>query len=215
MFTGLIGYLGTVNTAQRDPRGGLCLVIAAPDALSEGVEPKDSIAINGACLTVVSRTSSTVTFDVVPETLARSALGRLAQGDPVNVELALRLNDRVGGHLVYGHVDGTAEILAKEVEGQGHRLTLKATPDIARFIVEKGYVVLDGVSLTVAAVREGRFEVALIPETSARTAFGSKHAGDVVNVEADPVARYVLACVQPYVANGAASGAELDWAYDI
>lgn len=215
MFTGLIGYLGTVKTAQRDPRGGMRLAVAAPDALSEGVEPKDSIAINGVCLTVVSRTSSAATFDVVPETLERSSLGRLRQGDPVNVELALRLNDRVGGHLVYGHVDGTAEILAKEVEGQGHRLTLRTTPDLARFIVEKGYVVLDGVSLTVAAVRKGRFEVALIPETSARTAFGRKQTGDIVNVEADPIARYVLACVQTYVPNGTASGAELEWAYEI
>jgi riboflavin synthase len=210
MFTGLIAYLGTVYSAQRDPRGGMRLAVAAPGALSEGVEPKDSIAINGVCLTVVSRTSSAVTFDVVPETLVRSWLGHLRQGDPVNVELALRLNDRVGGHLVYGHVDGTAEILAKEGEGQGHRLTLRATPEIARFIVEKGYVVLDGVSLTVAAVREGRFEVALIPETSARTAFGSKKAGDVVNVEADPIARYVVACVQRYVVNAQPSGAAED-----
>jgi riboflavin synthase len=215
MFTGLIEYLGTVQTAQRDPRGGIRLVIAASEALSEGVEPKDSVAINGVCLTVVSHDSSTATFDVVPETLACSSLGRLRQGDSVNVELAMRLNDRVGGQLVYGHIDGTAEILAKDVEGQGHRLTVKTTPALARFIVEKGYVVLDGVSLTVAAVREGRFEVALIPETSARTAFASKKAGDVVNVEADPVARYVLASVQTYVANGTASGAELDWAYEI
>ncbi len=215
MFTGLIEYLGTVYAAPRDPRGGMRLVIAAPGALADGVEPKDSIAINGVCLTVVSRASSTVTFDVVPETLIRSSLGRLRQGDPVNVELALRLNDRVGGHFVYGHVDGTAEILAKEGEGQGHRLTLQATPEIARFIVEKGYVVLDGVSLTVAAVRKGRFEVALIPETSVRTAFGSKKAGDFVNVEADPVARYVFASVHPYVADAAPSGAELEWAYEI
>jgi riboflavin synthase len=216
MFTGLIGYLGTVYAAQRDPRGGMRLVVAASGALGQGVEPKDSIAINGACLTAVSCNPSTVTFDVVPETLLRSSIGRLRQGDPVNVELSLRLNDRVGGHLVYGHVDGTAEILGKEAEGQGHRLALKAPPEIARYIVEKGYVVLDGVSLTVAGVRgEGRFEVALIPETSVRTTFGSKKVGDFVNVEIDPVARYVFASAQAYAGNGAGNSDELAWAYEI
>jgi riboflavin synthase len=215
MFTGLIEHLGTVYAAQRDPRGGMRLVVAASGAMAQGVEPKDSIAINGVCLTVVSCNASTVVFDVVPETLLRSTLGRLRQGDPVNVELSLRLNDRVGGHLVYGHVDATAEIVSKEEEGQGHRVALAAKPELMRYIVEKGYIVLDGVSLTVAAVREGRFEAALIPETASRTTLGSKKAGDFVNVEADPVARYVFASVQGYMAQGIGMREELEWAYEI
>jgi riboflavin synthase len=214
LFTGLIEYLGTVYAAQRDPRGGMRLVVVASGAIARGVEPKDSIAINGVCLTVVSCTS-TLLFDVVPETLLCSTFGRLRQGDPVNVELSLRLNDRVGGHLVYGHVDATAEILAKEAEGQGYRVAFGVTPEIAPYIVAKGYIVLDGVSLTVAAVRNGRFEVALIPETAARTTLGSKKVGDFVNVEADPVARYVVASMQAYMTQGTGASEELEWAYEI
>jgi riboflavin synthase len=215
MFSGLIAHLGTVYGIQRDPRGGMRLIIGAPAALAQGVEPKDSIAVSGVCLTAVTANASTITFDVVPETLQRSTLGNVHEGDPVNIELSLRLGDRLGGHLTYGHVDAVAEILAKDSEGQGHRLTIATPPDLSRYVVEKGYVALDGVSLTIAAVSDGKFQIALIPETSARTTLGSKGAGDFVNFEIDPVARYLLAAAEPYGTPEAVSSEELEWAYEI
>ncbi len=218
MFSGLVAYLGTVVELVPDPRGGAQLRIAAPGAVAEGVAPKDSVAIGGVCLTVVACDSETMTFDVVPETLERSALGALEAGSPVNVELSLRLGDRLGGHLVYGHVDATARITAKTAEGQGHRLTVELPPLLAPYIVEKGYVAVDGTSLTVAAVRGDRFEIALIPETLARTTFGTKGPGDPVNLEIDPIARYALAAASHYERMPAAtspSSDELAWAYEI
>jgi riboflavin synthase len=216
MFSGLIAHLGTVDALEHDPRGGVRLRVRAPGAIAEGVAPKDSIAINGVCLTVVELDERAIAFDVVPETLERSALAALAPGAPVNVELSLRLGDRLGGHLVYGHVDATAKIVAKVAEGQGHRLSVETPPGLARFVVEKGYVAIDGISLTVAAVRDRHFEIALIPETSARTTLGAKAAGDLVNFEIDPIARYALAATVPYEERGSApSSDELAWAYEI
>jgi riboflavin synthase len=216
MFSGLIAYLGTVASCERDPRGGVRLRIDAPGAVAEGVAPKDSIAICGVCLTVVEHDERTMSFDVVPETLDRSVLGSLAAGSPVNVELSLRLGDRLGGHLVYGHVDATARIRSKVEEGQGHRLTVDAPASLAPFLVEKGYVAVDGVSLTIAAECEGGFEIALIPETSARTTLGTKGPGDLVNLEIDPIARYALGAVARYARHGGApTDEELSWAYEI
>ena len=215
MFGGLIAHSGRVAEFRRDPRGGVRLSIEAPAAIAEGVDVKDSIAIDGVCLTVVENDARVVQFDVVPETLARSTLGGLHLGARVNVELSLRLGERLGGHFVYGHVDATAPILAKAPEGQGHRLALDLPEGLEAYIVEKGYVALDGVSLTVAAVRDGRFEIALIPETSARTTFGFKGPGDRVNLEIDPVARYALGAAAAYGRGGEASSDELDWAYEI
>ena len=215
MFSGLIAHLGRVAALDRDPRGGVRLVIDAPGAVAEGVAPKDSIAISGVCLTVVAHDDATVAFDVVPETLERSALGALVPGAAVNVELSLRLGDRLGGHLVYGHVDATARIVAKVPEGQGHRLSVELPATLAPFVVEKGYVALDGISLTVAAVRDGVFEIALIPETSARTTLGDKGAGDPVNLEIDPIARYALAAAARYGRGSTPSHDELAWAYEI
>jgi riboflavin synthase len=216
MFSGLIAHLGSVAALDRDPRGGVRLCVRAPGAVAEGVAPKDSIAISGVCLTLVEHDETTLAFDVVPETLERSALGALSVGSPVNVELSLRLGDRLGGHLVYGHVDATAKIVSKVPEGQGHRLSVETPPGLERFVVEKGYVAVDGISLTVAAVRAGRFEIALIPETSARTTLGAKTTGDRVNFEIDPIARYALAAAASYDERGATpSSDELAWAYEI
>ncbi len=198
MFSGLIAHLATVAALVPEPAGGVRLYVMAPGAIAEGVEPKDSIAICGVCLTVVAHDDATISFDVVPETLQRSTLGSLAPSDPVNLELSLRLGDRLGGHLVYGHVDATARIVSKATEGQGHRLGIEIVPELAPYLVEKGYVAVDGVSLTIAAVRDDRFEIALIPETSARTTLGPKTVGDRVNLEIDPIARYALAGAQAY-----------------
>lgn len=214
MFSGLIAHLGRVAAIDGDAARGMRLVVEAPGAVADGVANGDSIAIDGVCLTVTAHDARTLTFDVVPESVVRAGFGALRAGDGVNVELALRLGDRLGGHLVYGHVDATAAILAKVPEGQGHRLTIERPAAIAAMIAEKGYIAIDGVSLTVASVAPDRFTVALIPETERRTTLGAKGTGARVNLEADPVARYAAAAIHAYAPNGATSD-ELAWAYEI
>jgi riboflavin synthase len=214
MFSGLIAHLGRVAAVDGDAARGMRLVVEAPEAIAEGVAEKDSIAVNGVCLTVVAHDARTMTFDVVPESVIRAGFSALRPGDPVNVELSLRLGDRLGGHFVYGHVDATGAILAKEPEGQGHRLTIERPASIASFIVEKGYVAVDGVSLTIASVAPGRFTIALIPETSKRTTLGPKGPPSRVNLEVDPVARYAISAMQEYLPHDASSD-ELAWAYEI
>ncbi len=190
MFSGLIGFRGTV-VANEDRHGGRHLVISAPDAIAEGIEPKDSIAVNGVCLTATSVGKQRIAFDVVPETIGRTTLSALHEGDKANIELALKMGDRFGGHFVYGHVDATAIILERRPEGEGERIVIATPPSLARYIIEKGYIAIDGVSLTIAAVEQNRFEIALIPETAARTTLGDP-ARKHVNVEVDPIARYAL-----------------------
>jgi riboflavin synthase len=217
MFSGLIAHLGRVAAIRGSRAEGLTLDVDAPGAIADGVAAGDSIAINGVCLTVVRFDASRLTFDVVPESVKRAGLDALRAGDPVNVELSLRLGDRLGGHLVYGHVDATAAVLAKTPEGQGHRLTVARPREIAPFIVEKGYVAVDGVSLTVASVSDDRFTIALIPETSRRTTLGTKEAGARVTLEVDPVARYAIGAIDAYrlVEQNATTSDELAWAYEI
>ena len=216
MFSGLIGHQGRIASITGDLERGITLVVEAPTAISEGVEEKDSVAINGACLTVVAVDARTMRFDVVPETVMRTNIGELKVGDSVNLELSLRMGDRLGGHLVYAHVDATAAIISKLNEGQGYRLIIETPSLIAGFIVEKGYITVDGVSLTVAAVAAGRFAIALIPETAKRTTLGPKGVGDRVNLEVDPVARYAAAAVAAYAGQGdTRSSDELEWAYEI
>lgn len=191
MFSGLIEYRGAV--VELDPRagGGATLAVRCEGVQMQRPEPKDSIAIDGVCLTATAIEGEIIRFDVIPETLACSTLGERARGELVNVEYALRAGDRLGGHLVYGHVDATARVLLRTPEGQGERLRFEAPALISRMIAPKGFVALDGVSLTVAAVEEGWFEVALIPETLARTTLGARLPGSRVNLEVDPIARYV------------------------
>jgi len=215
MFGGLIAHLATVQSIQKDPRGGMRLQIEAPEAIAEGVADKDSIAINGVCLTVTAHDARLCSFDLVPETLERSALGTLRAGDRVNLELSLRMGDRIGGHLVYGHVDATVPVLERVPEGQGSRLRVGLPAALAPYLVEKGYVALDGVSLTIAAVRPGSFEIALIPETLARTTFGNRKTGDRLNLELDPIARYACAAAAFYAHGTEVTSDELAWAYEI
>lgn len=157
--------------------------------------PGASVNVNGACLTVVAARDGTLAFEVVPETLARTNLGSLAPGNIVNLEPSLRLGDALGGHLVYGHVDATTTIQKKIPEGPGFRVWCSIPPAAEPMIVAKGYVALDGVSLTVAEVASDRrtFAVALIPETLKRTTLGAAGEGAALNLEVDPVARYVAA----------------------
>jgi riboflavin synthase len=194
MFTGLVMHLEPVKRVSAKG-GGLELAIARPQTPRD-IAAGDSIAVNGVCLTVTAVTPGELLFDVIPETLARSDLGALRPSDEVNVELSLRLGDALGGHLVYGHVDAATTILRVEPEGLGSRIWCSTPPGLERLIADKGYVCLDGVSLTVAATAPGRFAVALIPETLKRTTLGRKTAGSSLNVEVDPVARYVAAALE-------------------
>jgi riboflavin synthase len=190
MFTGLITDIGEVERlASR--AGGVRLVIRPRALAVDELTPGESVACSGACLTVVERGAGLVAFDAVPETLARTVIGGWRAGTRVNLERALRLADRLGGHLVAGHVDAVGEVLARAAEGQGARLTISLPPAVAPLVAEKGSIAVDGVSLTVAAAGRDRFEVALIPETLARTTLGEAAPGRRVNLEADLVARHV------------------------
>jgi len=190
MFTGLISDIGVVERIT--PRaGGVRLVIRPGSLPVEELALGESVANSGACLTVVERGGGLVGFDAVPETLARTIIGGWRPGTRVNLERALRLSDRLGGHLVAGHVDAVGEVLARKPEGQGARLTISLPPALAPLVAEKGSVAIDGVSLTVASAGRDRFEVALIPETLARTTLGEATPGRLVNLEADVVARHV------------------------
>lgn len=193
MFSGLIGYRGKVVSNEPAPDGGRTLVLVAGGATAEGARVKDSIAINGVCLTATRIDREHAIFDVVPETIERSTLGELRRGDLANLEYSLRVGDRIGGHFVYGHVDATAAVLARAKEGQGERIRIERPARLAPMIAEKAFIAVDGVSLTVAAVGDDWFEIALIPETLARTTLGARPVGSRVNLEVDPLARYAYA----------------------
>jgi riboflavin synthase len=197
MFSGLIVYRGIVDSNEPAGAGGRTLVLDANDARGEDTQIGDSIAVNGACLTVTRIHHDRVTFDVVPETIERSTLGALQPGDSTNLEYSLRIGDRMGGHFVYGHVDATANVLARTPEGQGERIRIERPARLARMIAEKAFIAIDGVSLTVAAAGNGWFEIALIPETLARTTLGARPVGSRVNLEVDPLARYAVAAIRP------------------
>ncbi|MDP9018081.1 MAG: riboflavin synthase [Candidatus Eremiobacteraeota bacterium] len=213
MFSGLIAYQGTVHALEVHPAGGLTLHLACQSAVAAQIQPKDSIAVNGVCLTATSVSGNVVMFDVVPETISRSALSELRSGDRVNLELSLRLGDRMGGHFVYGHVDSTARVLGRKPEGQGERITIECPGALSRLICEKAFLSVDGVSLTVASTSPGRFDLALIPETLARTTLGERPIGSLVNLEADPLARYAVAAVDGRQDDQ--TRAELEWAFEI
>jgi riboflavin synthase len=212
MFTGLVSDICVVERLLLR-QGGARLTLrpgALPvDALALG----ESVACSGVCLTVVERGSGLVSFDAVPETLARTTIGGWRPGSRVNLERALALGDRLGGHLVQGHVDAVGEVISRTAEGQGARLAVSLPAAIAALVAEKGSIAVDGVSLTVAAAGRDRFEVALIPETLARTTLGEARPGTKVNLEADVVARHV-ARLHELAAGSALTGADLArWGY--
>ena len=196
MFSGLIGYRATVVANDVLPGGGATLRLRCEGVGDERPEVKDSIAVNGVCLTATRIEGETISFDVIPETLARSTLGTLRVGDRANIEYSLRIGDRMGGHFVYGHVDTTARVLARTPEGQGERVRIERASAFEPTIAEKAFISVDGVSLTVASVGDGWFELALIPETLARTTLGERPVGSAVNIEIDPLARYVVEAVR-------------------
>jgi riboflavin synthase len=182
VFTGLVREVGKVVSFE-DGR----LRVEAELSAAVG----DSVSIAGCCLTVVDGDRKTLAFDAVPETLARTTLGRLGPGAAVNLEPALKAGDPLGGHFVQGHVDGVGRVRSLEAEGEGRRAWFEAAPDVLRYCVEKGSVAVDGVSLTVAEVDGEGFAVALVPHTLAVTTLGALAAGDEVNLEVDVVAKYV------------------------
>ncbi|HEX6712915.1 MAG TPA: riboflavin synthase [Thermoleophilaceae bacterium] len=184
MFTGLVEQMGEVE------RSGARLAVRT--TLAAELERGDSIAVNGVCLTAVDISGDGFEADVMEETLVRSSLGRLQQGDRVNLELALRVGDRLGGHFVQGHVDSTGRVL--EIEQREHSRVLKigTPPEVLRYVVEKGSIAVDGVSLTVTEVDADGFSVSLIPETLERTTLGSVSEGDPVNLEVDMLAKYAV-----------------------
>jgi len=188
MFTGLVEEMGEVAGIEERP-GGRRLQVRAGEVLRDA-RVGDSLALDGCCLTVVECDERTFAVEVVPETLARTTLGAWRVGDRVNLERALRLDQRLGGHLVQGHIDGVGSVLAVAREGDGKRVTLGVPDELARFVAEKGSLAVDGVSLTVAACRGATCEIALIPHTLERTTAGAYAAGRRVNLEADLLARY-------------------------
>jgi riboflavin synthase len=193
MFTGLIADLGSVRAMELDGEGAT-LDIATPLAasLAEG----DSIAVNGVCLTATALTPGGFSAQAMRETLERSSLAQLQTGARVNLELALRAQDRLGGHVVQGHVDGTGTVRAVREEGFSRVLDIDTEPRLARYLVEKGSVAVDGVSLTVSALHEGGFSVSLIPETLQRTNLGEIGEGSLVNIEVDILAKHVERLLQ-------------------
>ena len=189
MFTGIVEEVGVVRHVEETPSGHL-IEIGAEKVLDR-LEVDDSIDVAGACLTVTERDDRSFTVMAVPETLARTTLGRIARGSRLDLERAATPTTALGGHIVQGHIDTTTPLEERRAEGAGARLRFGLPKTIARYVVEKGFIAIDGVSLTVAAVAKSTFDVALIPHTAGRTTLGSLRDGDLVNVEVDVIGKYV------------------------
>jgi len=189
VFTGIVETVGRV--ASVGERGALVRFVLEAPAVVPGTRAGDSVAVNGACLTVVEVGAETLAFEAVRETLDRTSLGGLAPGARVNLERALRADGRLDGHFVQGHVDGAGSVERIERAGEDVRLFVRCAPELAELLVEKGSVAVDGVSLTVVGVRPDGFDVALIPHTLEVTTLGQRRPGDPVNLEADVLGKYV------------------------
>jgi riboflavin synthase len=201
MFTGIVEELGTVRAVDRR-HDGARVEIEATAVLADAAVG-DSIAVDGCCLTVVELGDRWWAADAVSETLDRTALGAITVGEPVNLERPLRASDRLGGHLVQGHVDAVGHVDARTQLPDGStRFSFSAPPEVLRYVVEKGSVAVDGISLTVTAVDEGTFEVAVIPHTLAVTTLGHKDTGAPVNIEVDLIAKYVDRLLTPISREG-------------
>jgi riboflavin synthase len=196
MFTGIIQATGEIR--KLTPRGGDAQLIIATGGLDMGdVALGDSIAVNGVCLTAITFDAASFTADVSGETLSRTTLGDLTVGSRVNLEKALIPTTRLGGHLVSGHVDGTATVAGIRDEGNARIFTFTAEPALTRQMIQRGSVAIDGISLTLIAVEEGRFSVSIIPHTLQVTNLGQRRLGDTVNIETDLIGKYVLSFLEP------------------
>ena len=207
MFSGIVAEVGTVKAVEGN-REAASLTIEASPALSD-VAMGESIAVNGVCLTVVNQRESTFVLDVSPETLRVTNLGELRPGDGVNLERSLCLNDRIGGHLVSGHVDGVGRIIDKRPEANALHYDMQVPKDLMRYIVPKGSIAVDGISLTVVACRPDGFQVTIIPHTAAVTTIGRKALGATVNLECDMLGKYVERALQARLGGEGAEAGEL------
>lgn len=189
MFTGLVEECGTVRAVRRGARSG-ALTVGAKRVLA-GLEVGDSVAVNGVCLTVTATVGDAFTADVMRETLERSTLGELVPGSPVNLERAMPADGRFGGHIVSGHIDGVGTIVRSQRDDIAVWFTIEASDALLRYVVEKGSIAIDGISLTVASVTERDFSVSVIPHTASVTILGRKGPGDRVNLETDIIGKYV------------------------
>ncbi|EWC59293.1 Riboflavin synthase eubacterial/eukaryotic [Actinokineospora spheciospongiae] len=197
LFTGIVEERGAV-VAVRDLADAARVTISGPLVTSDAKQG-DSIAVNGVCLTVVELDGGTFTADVMHETLKRSSLDGVAEGDSVNLERAAAVGQRFGGHIVQGHVDGTGVLISREPSEHWDLVTIGLPPHLARYVVEKGSITVDGVSLTVVQVGDDRFSVSLIPETLRATTLGQRAPGDKVNLEVDVIAKYVERLTTPHL----------------
>ena len=195
MFTGIVEELGTVEVLE-DQGDAVRLTVHGPLVTSDA-SLGDSISVNGCCLTVVTRADGTFTADVMHETLAKTSLGALEPGTRVNLERAVTPTTRLGGHIVQGHVDGTGRVLRRTPSEHWEVVEVSLPDDLGRYLVAKGSITVDGISLTVVDVADDSFTVSLIPETLARTTLGFKQPGDTVNLEVDVIAKYVEKMVRP------------------
>ena len=191
MFTGIIEEVGKVSST---PAGSL--VIAASEVVS-GIKDGGSIAVNGVCLTVTSFTANSFSVDVMPETLKRTNLGLLSAGDKVNLERPVALGGQMGGHLVQGHVDDTGRVASVLWEGEATLIKFEASPEVVRFVVEKGFIAVDGISLTIASREANSFWVSVVDYTLQHSTLGNRQVGDLVNLEVDIIAKYVEQLSQP------------------
>ncbi|MCC7202493.1 MAG: riboflavin synthase [Nitrospirae bacterium] len=189
MFTGIIEELGSVKGVRRQSDGMRLSVTAT--VIMDGMRKGESIAVNGACLTVTEFDRYSFIADVSGETVKRTNLGKLRTGDKVNLERPMKLSDRLGGHMISGHVDGTGTIRALEKRGGMSIFTFEAPSEIQRYLIVKGSVAIDGISLTVNEIKGNRFTVTIIPHTAEMTTLGFKNIGDAVNLEADMIGKYV------------------------
>ncbi|MBU6347498.1 MAG: riboflavin synthase [Actinomycetales bacterium] len=196
MFTGIVEELGEVTSITELADDSLRITIRGPLAVSDS-KLGDSIAVNGVCLTAVEINNEAFSADVMRESLNRSTIGKLQVGDQVNLERPVTLATRLGGHLVQGHVDGIGKISKREPSENWEVVTIQATPELLRYVVEKGSITVDGVSLTVSAITESDFQVSLIPATLAKTTLGQRAVGEQVNLEVDMVAKYLEKLVKP------------------
>ncbi|OCC16517.1 Riboflavin synthase eubacterial/eukaryotic [Dissulfuribacter thermophilus] len=207
MFTGIILGLGTISATTPKGRGLTFSIL--PDFLLDDPMEGESIAVNGVCLTATTISEKEFTVDVSPETLSRTTLGELRSGSRVNLERALKLSDRLGGHIVSGHVDGVGVILERKELREFMEFSVRPPKDLMRYIIEKGSIAIDGISLTVNAVTDDTFRVAIIPHTAKITTMGYRRPGDRVNLEVDLVGKYIEKLVAPW--NGSSRGnTELD-----
>lgn len=194
MFSGIVEEMGAIQKVEKGYAGSKLTIVAS--SLLEDLQVGDSVSVSGACLTVVGLEATNFLVDVSTETLHRTSLGSSGVGTPVNLERAMRLNARIGGHLVTGHVDGVGTLRSRESEGNAIHMRVEAPEDIMRYCVVKGSITLDGISLTVNEVNARSFSVMIIPHTAKVTTIGVKQAGDLVNLESDLIGKYVERLLQ-------------------